>query len=304
MSPAAALRSVPPAIVEPVTDQLNELNVPYAGTVAKAVVFVIGFVVIYFIAKSTVGPLFKRALNARGIDEHAKKPLVKIMSFFVFFASVSAAFSLAGFGSLVQALATIGAAATLAIGLALQDVIKNFVAGIFIFTDKPFRIGDWIEWGDNSGVVEDISMRVTRVSTFNNELLTVPNGKLMSDVIKNPVAKDKLRVKYVFGISYHDNIDQATEIIVSEAEKHEGILEDPEPSVRLIELGDSSVGLQSRVWISNPSRSDFVKTRGEYVQAVKQRFDEEDITIPFPNRTIGGGLEFGNVDNLVEAADD
>jgi len=126
----------------------------------------------------------------------------------------------------------------------------------------------------------------------------------MSDVIKNPTAKDKLRVKFLFGIGYEDDIPEATEIIIEEAEKHEEIMDDPAPSVRLTELGDSSVGLQSRIWISEPKRADFVKTRGEYAEAVKRRFDEEDINIPYPNRTIGGGLDLTSVEGLAEPADD
>jgi small-conductance mechanosensitive channel len=172
----------------------------------------------------------------------------------------------------------------------MQDVLKNFVAGIFIFTDKPFRIGDWIEWDDHAGVVEDISLRVTRVRTFDNELLTVPNATLTDDVIKNPVAKDTLRLKFVFGIGYDDDIAEATEIIVEEAEAHEEILDDPAPSVRLTELGDSAVGLQSRIWIANPSRSDFTRIRGEYVTAVKDRFDAAGIDIPYPQRALSGGV--------------
>jgi len=210
---------------------------------------------------------------------------------------------MAGFGNFLTALATVGAAATLAIGFALQDVLKNFAAGVFIFTDKPFRIGDWIEWDGNAGVVEDISLRVTRVRTFDNELLTVPNSNLTDDVIKNPVAKDQLRLKFLFGIGYGDDIDKATDIIMDEAEAHEGILEDPGPSVRLTELGDSSVGLQSRFWIGNPSRADFVKTRAEYVKAVKERFDQEGIDIPYPNRTISGDLEMAGFDSAVTADD-
>jgi small-conductance mechanosensitive channel len=156
----------------------------------------------------------------------------------------------------------------------------------------------------NAGVVEDISLRVSRVRTFDNELLTVPNSQLTDGVIKNPVAKDQLRLKFLFGIGYDDDIDKATEIIMEEAEDHPDILDDPAPSVRLTELGDSSVGLQSRIWIANPSRADFVKTRGEYVTSVKRRFDEEGINIPYPNRTIGGGLELSNLESVAEPADD
>jgi small-conductance mechanosensitive channel len=292
------------ATVGPVADQLGQFGIPYADTLAQIVVFVAVFVIVYVIGQLTVAPVVTRAMRARGLDEHARKPLQKLKKFLIFVVALSVAFGSAGFGNFLQAVATIAAAATLAIGFALQDVIKNFVAGIFIYTDKPFRIGDWIEWNGNSGVVEDISLRVTRVRTFDNELLTVPNGVLMADVIKNPVAKDELRLKFVFGIGYDDDIEKATEIIIEEAEQHTDILSEPAPSVRLVELGDSSVGLQSRIWISNPSRSDFVKTRGEYVTAVKQRFDEEGIDIPYPNRTIGGGLELDSLDTIAEPTDD
>jgi small conductance mechanosensitive channel len=288
----------------PVADLLREAGIPYADAIGSAITFVVVLVVIYALGRIVVLPLVNRFLDARNLDEHAKKPLQKITSITIGFVAVAVAFGAAGFGNFLTTLGTIAAAATLAIGFAMQDVIKNFVSGIFIFTDRPFRIGDWIEWDGNSGVVEDISLRVTRVRTFDNEMLTVPNSQLTDGVIKNPVANEQLRVKFVFGIGYDDDVDKATEIIIEEAESHEGIMDDPAPSVRLIELGDSSVGLQSRIWIENPSRADFVKTRGEYVQAVKERFDKEGINIPYPNRTIGGGLELEEVDGIVEPVDD
>jgi small-conductance mechanosensitive channel len=282
---------------KPVADALREVNVPYADAIGSALTFIIVAIVLYYVGRLVFGSIVNRVLDSRGLDAHAKKPLQKITR-------IAVAFGAAGYGSFLTALATVAAAATLAIGFALQDVIKNFVAGIFIFTDKPFRIDDWIEWDGNSGVVEDISLRVTRVRTFDNELLTVPNSQLTDDVIKNPVAKDKLRLQFLFGIGYDDDIDKATDIIIEEAEQHEDILDDPAPSVRLTELGDSSVGLKSRIWIDDPSRADFVKTRGEYVTSVKERFDAEDINIPYPNRTIGGGLELQNLDAVAEPADD
>ena len=284
------------------SDILQDAGVPYAQPVGSAITFVLAFLVLYIVGRAVVGRLVGRVLDRRGLDDHAKRPLQKLTRVVIVFAAIAIAFGLAGYGSFLGALATVAAAATLAIGFAMQDVIANFVAGVFIYTDKPFRIGDWIEWDGNSGVVEDISLRVTRVRTFDNELLTVPNSQLTGGVIKNPVAKEQLRLKFLFGIGYDDDIDRATEIIVEEAEKHEEILDDPAPSVRLTELGDSSVGLQSRIWIDNPSRADFVKTRGEYVTAVKERFDEEGINIPYPNRTIGGDLAIENA--VLEPADD
>jgi small conductance mechanosensitive channel len=283
-------------------DILQDAGVPYARPIGSAVTFVVAFFVLYIVGRAVVGSVVTRMLDRRGLGTHAKRPLQKLTRIIIVFAAIAVAFGLAGYGNFLGALATIAAAATLAIGFAMQDVIANFVAGVFIYTDRPFRIDDWIEWDGNSGVVEDISLRVTRVRTFDNELLTVPNSQLTDGVIKNPVAKEQLRLKFLFGIGYDDDIDKATEIIIEEAKGHEEILDEPAPSVRLTELGDSSVGLQSRVWIANPSRADFVKTRGEYVTAVKERFDEEGINIPYPNRTIGGDLAIENA--VVEPADD
>jgi len=276
------------------------LEAPLANAAGSAITFVVAFVLLYTLGRAVISPVVGRFLSARDLDAHARKPLRKLTNFLIAFGALGVAFAFAGYGNILSSIATVAAAATLAIGFALQDVLKNFVAGIFIYTDRPFRIGDWIEWDGYAGVVEDISLRVSRVRTFDNELLTVPNSQLTDGVIKNPVAKEQLRLKFLFGIGYDDDIDKATEIIVEEADDHPDILDDPAPSVRLTELGDSSVGLQSRIWIANPSRADFVKTRGEYVTAVKERFDEEDINIPYPNRTIGGGIELSNVEGVVE----
>jgi small-conductance mechanosensitive channel len=270
---------------------VEDLVPQYAGAVTQFLYFVAAFVAIYLVGKVVVRPLFDRVLRRRDLDAHARRPLQKLVNFAVLFVAVSVAFGFAGYGNFLTSLATIAAAATLAVGFAMQDVIQNFVAGVFIYTDEPFRVDDWIEWDDNAGVVEDISLRVTRVRTFDNELLTVPNSNLTDGVIKNPVAKDKLRQQFLFGIGYDDDIDEATEIIVEEAEAHDGILDDPGVTVRLTELGDSYVGLKSRFWIDNPSRSDFVKTRSEYVQSVKERFDEAGIDIPYPIRTLNGEVE-------------
>jgi len=287
----------------PLGDLLTSFGVPAGETIGAALTFVLALVAAYGIGKLLLLPLVDRMLTRRGLETHATRPLKKIANVVLVFFAVSIAFGLAGFGNFLTSLATIAAAATLAVGFAVQDVIKNFVAGVFIFTDKPFRIGDWIEWDGYAGVVEDISFRVTRVRTFDNELLTVPNSTLTDGVVKNPVDGDELRLQFVFGIGYDDDIEQATEIIVDEAENHPDILADPAPSVRLTELADSYVGLTSRIWISQPKRADFVRTRAEYVKRVKQRFDDEGIEIPFPQRELSGGVGMTAPPEIAQSTD-
>ena len=262
-----------------------------AGAAAAAVVFATVFLAVYAGSRVLVVPLVERLLDRRELDEHVRKPLVLLIYGVVLFFGLALAFSLAGLGNILVALSTVTAAATLAVGFAMQDVLKNFVAGVFIYTDEPFRTGDWIEWEGNSGYIEDISLRVSRVRTFDNEHLTVPNSQLTDGVIKNYDKNRKLRVKFTFRISFEDDIDEATDIIVEEARKVEGILDDPEPSVRLIEINDASFGLQSRIWIEEPGQSDFLGIRGRFVQGVTERFDAEGITIPYPHRTVDGSLD-------------
>ena len=277
----------------PVGKVLEGIGVPFAGLVGSAITFVAVFAVLYFGGKALINPLVGRGMDRRNLDEHARTPIRRLTSGIILFVAVAGAFGAAGFTGFLQSLATIAAAGTLAIGFALQDVIKNFVAGVFIYTDRPFRIGDWIEWDGNSGVVEDISLRVSRIRTFDNELLTVPNSQLTDGVIKNPVDGDKLRRTFVFGIGYDDDIEAATEIILEEARAHGEIMADPGPSVRVTTLGDSSVGLQARIWIEEPDRSDFVRIQSEFVQSTKEALDEAGIDIPYPQRVVHGDIGVG-----------
>ena len=297
-----------PEEVGPVGRFLFDLGVPYAAAIGAAVTFVVTSVLLYAVGRAVVIPLMQRALDARELERHAKRPLLRLTRILVGFVAIAVAFGFAGYGSILTSLATIGAAATLAIGFALQDVIKNFVSGVFIYADRPFRIGDWVEWneGTYSGIVEDISLRVTRVRTFDNERLTVPNSLLTEGVIKNPVAYDTLRLSIGFGIGYEDDVERATEILVEEAERHEKILEDPAPTIHMSEeaLADSYVGLTARVWISDPSRADFLTIRGEYIKNVKARFNQEGIDIPYPQVDLSGGLDLANSQTVPSRADD
>ncbi|WP_284013294.1 mechanosensitive ion channel family protein [Halobaculum litoreum] len=277
-----------PVVVQTTVAGLQET---LSGYVTNVIGFVAGFVLTYLIGKYAVVPLVRRVLERRGFDRTVLSLVDSVMGALVVVLAISIGFMAAGFPRFLTAAATLGGALALAIGFAAQDLIGNFVAGIFIIKDKPFEVGDWIEWNGNSGRVEDIDLRVSRVRTFDNERITVPNGELANNAITNPVAYDTLRQKFVFGIGYDDDIDHATDAIVEEAERVDGILDDPAPSVRVTELGDSAVGLQSRFWIDQPDRADFVRTRSQYVQAVKERFDEEGIDMPYVHRQLTGEVE-------------
>ncbi|MEF8851254.1 MAG: mechanosensitive ion channel family protein [Haloarculaceae archaeon] len=168
---------------------------------------------------------------------------------------------------------------TLAVGFAAQDVLSNFVAGVFIVQDRNFNIDDWIEWDDRAGFIEDIGFRVTRVRTFNNETVTVPNTELATTAVTNRMSNDRLRIAYPFGIGYADDIDETTRILLAVADEHEDVRDDPEPSVRTADLGDNAVVLQARFWIADPDREDFSVVRSAYIQRAKERCEDAGIDL-------------------------
>ncbi|MCJ7479018.1 MAG: mechanosensitive ion channel family protein [Candidatus Nanohaloarchaeota archaeon QJJ-7] len=193
-----------------------------------------------------------------------------------------------GYGNSLGVFGAVAAAATFALGFGMQDTIQAFLAGIFIFIDKPFEIGDWIEWDGNEGRVKDIQLRTTKVETFDNELLTVPNDQIANSIVMNNTANDNLRIRTTFGIGYDDDLEKAKEVVLEVLEDVEEVMGEPGPDVVLQDMGDSSVNLQAFYWIEDPAKAQLRSIKDEVLVRVKERFDEEEIDIPYPTRTIAG----------------
>lgn len=265
------------------------------STVVTVVLFIVVFAFIYIVGKSFMTRAVKESLSRRGFDEALIGVAVSITSIVIAVVAVSLAATIAGFGVVLSAFAILGGALALAVGFATQDLISNFVAGIFIIRDKPFTVGDWIEWNGNSGVVREIKLRVTKLDTFDNELVTVPNSDLANSAVINNIANDKRRISVGFGIGYSDDIEQARKAILDEASKIDEVLEEPKPSAPVTELGDSAVVLSGRIWI-NPKETSIGKTRSKFLESVKNRFDQQDIDMPYPNTEISGRIDINKTD--------
>ena len=167
------------------------------------------------------------------------------------------------------------------IGFALQETLSNFASGVMILIYRPFDVGDAIEAGGVSGKVKQMSLVSTTITTFDNQRVIVPNKKIWGDVIRNMNAEDKRRVDLVFGIGYDDDIELADEVLHEIVDNYELSLEDPAPVIRLHTLGESSVDFIVRPWVKT---SDYWTAYWDITRAVKKRFDEEGISIPFPQQ--------------------
>ncbi len=178
--------------------------------------------------------------------------------------------------------ALIGAAG-LAIGLALQGSLQNFAAGVMMIVFRPFKLGDFIDAGGVMGVVEKISIFSTVMKTGDNREIIVPNGQIYSGAITNFSARATRRIDMVFGIGYDDDMLKAKQIMQTILDEHELILPEPAPAVMVAELADSSVNFNVRPWVNS---ADYWPVRAELIEKIKMAFDENGISIPYPQMDI------------------
>lgn len=179
-------------------------------------------------------------------------------------------------------IAIIGAAG-LAIGLALQGSLSNFASGVLMLVFKPFSVGQVIEGGGVLGIVEEIDIFTTKMKTFDNKAVIVPNTKIMSDTITNFSAKDTKRLEIKVGVGYDDDLKKVQDVLMGILKEDERILEDPAPFADVVGFADSSITFAIRPWVK---ASDFWNVNVDLHKKIKQRFDEEGISIPFPQRDV------------------
>lgn len=174
-------------------------------------------------------------------------------------------------------------AAGLAVGLALQGSLANFAAGVLMVMFKPFTVGDLIEAGGTTGVVEEIGIFNTEIKTPDNKKVIVPNSKVTGDNIINYTAKGVRRVDMVAGVSYSDDLDKVRKVLEGILAGDERIMKDPEPTIGVLELADSSVNFAVRPWVR---ADDYWDVWFDTQEKIKKEFDAAGIAIPFPQRDV------------------
>lgn len=179
-------------------------------------------------------------------------------------------------------LALIGAAGFV-VAFALQGTLSNFASGIMILSYKPFDVGDAVTVAGVSGIVDSMNLVSTNIRTFDNQKMLVPNNEIWGNVITNITGMPTRRLDMTFGIAYSDDAERAMQILDEVVRAHPLTLKDPEPMIKVHELGDSSVDLICRPWVKT---SDYWALRWDMIKTVKERFDAAGITIPFPQRDV------------------
>jgi len=172
-----------------------------------------------------------------------------------------------------------------AIGFAFKDVRQNFLAGILILLQQPFRVGDQIVSGDYEGTVESIEIRATLIKTYDGRRVVVPNSQIYTNPVVVNTAFDTQRTQYDIGVGYGDDFRAAKQVIMDTMKGVEGVLNDPAPDVLVSELAGSTVNLRARWW-TKPDRASVVNIGSEVIGSIKEGLDEEAIDMPYPTNVV------------------
>jgi small conductance mechanosensitive channel len=225
--------------------------------------------------------LMRRAVARASISQLLKDTAVGWASTLVMLVGIIAVLRQLGV-QLAPMLAGLGIAGFV-VGFALQDTFANFAAGAMILAYHPYDIGDVIEAAGAMGTVRAMSLVSTTILTFDNQTLVVPNKKMWGDVIRNINAQDKRRVDLIFAAGYESDVASVEALLKEIVDGHGKVLAEPAPLIKLHQLADSSVNYAVRVWTR---QEDYWDVYWDITRAVKLRFDEAGITIPYPQREL------------------
>jgi len=246
---------------------------------------ILSFIVIVVLAKIVsliLGTITRRAVEMnKKCSDLLRNFLVNIVQKAIFVIGVVMALSMLGIniGPLVAGIGAIG----FVLAFALQGTLGNFAAGLMILTHRPYDVGDIIKTAGITGIVQSMNLNTTTIKTFDNQVVVVPNGSIWGDNITNVTGSDTRRVDMVFGIGYNDDIGKAQQVLEDIVRSHPLVLEEPAPNVKVHELGDSSVNFICRPWTKT---SNYWTVYWDITRQVKERFDAEGVSIPFPQHDV------------------
>ena len=172
------------------------------------------------------------------------------------------------------------------VGMAARQTLGSALAGVVLMFSRPFEVGNWVEIGDHEGTVTEITIINTRVQTFDGEFVTIPNDQVGGNAVVDRSKNGQLRIEVEVGVDYEDDPERAADVAIEAISDVDNVLNGPAPDVVGKRFEDSAVVLAVRFWIDDPSSRKRWRTRTAVINRVHEAFNEEGITIPFPQQTL------------------
>lgn len=264
-------------IISILNKEIPVINIPLKNIIFAILVIIIGYFIAVLISKYVKKAMLK-AKMAEILAEFASR----VVRVFLIIVVVMVAIGYFGV-NIGEAIIGISVASGFIIGFAFQDTLGNLAAGFLIAITKPFRVGDYVDVAGKSGTINSVGASITKMTTVDNKRVIIPNSKIWGEPIVNYTALKQRMIDMRVGISYTDDMGKAIKIAMETITKNKMVLKDPVPTVAVAELGDSSVNLLVRPWVNT---SDYWKAKWELTQQIKESFDKNKISIPFPQRDV------------------
>lgn len=250
----------------------------YAPLAINAVKALLVLIIGWFAASFVSTLVRQRIVAHKRIDDTIGGFAASIIRWLILLITVISVLQM--FGIEATSLVAVLGAGTLAIGLALQGTLSDIAAGVMLVIFRPYKIGQYVSIGGTDGTVKDLNIFVTELVTADNVQIIMPNGKAWGAIITNYSAHKTRRLDLTFGIDYDDDADKAMQIILDVANADARVHKEPEPWVRLVNLGDSSVDLGVRLWCD---AANYWELKFHMLKTVKEAFDAGGISIPYPH---------------------
>ena len=276
-----AMQTAKKAMQEGDVNKLIEAGKDYVIKYGPNVLYAILILIFGWMAAKSISGIFKRLLRKAKTDDM----LISFVGNLVYMGIMAMVVitSIQQLGIPTASFVAVIGAAGLAVGFALQGSLSNFASGVMIIIFKPFKTGDFIEAGGEAGIVEELAVFATTMKTPDNKKIIIPNAAITGGNITNYSAKPIRRVDFVFGIGYGDNIQQAKDLLHKLCAEESRILKDPEVTIAVNELADSSVNLVCRPWVNS---ADYWPVYFDMTERVKNEMDNAGLNIPFPQRDV------------------
>lgn len=253
--------------------------------------------VVVFLVLYTIGKLLRKTLNRPLHRIVHSRALVDLVLNIISIASIAFGFfvalSIVGLDKAVTSLLAGVGIVGLALGFAFQDIASNFVSGVLMAVSKPIQIGDVIESNDHFGKVININLRSTIIRTMQGQHVHIPNKDIYNKPIINFSEEGKRRIDLKCGISYGDDLEKVRRVTIEAVQSIEHILPEEEITLFFKEFGDSSINFDIRYWVDFKKQPDYLAALSEGIIRIKKAYDENNIMIPFPIRTLDFGIKGG-----------
>ncbi len=277
--------------------QIGNINISLLGILAGAVVFVMGLFATRWFQRWLDGSVMARSKVDIGVRNSIKTGLGYLGVALAGLIGISAA------GIDLSSIALVAGALSLGIGFGLQNIVSNFVSGLILLAERPFKVGDLVVTGTTEGFVRRISVRATEIETFQHQSIIVPNSELINASVGNWTHRNNMgRTEIPVGVSYESNPRQVMDILLEIAKSHPKVLSEPEPTVAFLSFGAFSLDFELRVHIADLLEGGDV--RNDLRLAIFERFKEEHIEIPLPQRNLNIKMTDESPENREPSAKD